>query len=129
MSEADAETAPSCDLTVFYDGSCPLCRREIEFYRSRSGADSISWVNLATAADDALPKDVDRQTLESRFHVADRRNGVISGAPAFFAIWKTLPAFRVLGALQRIPGMVQIAEFTYTQFLKVRPKLQKWAAD
>jgi hypothetical protein len=34
-------------LTVYYDGSCPICSREIGFYRARPGADGFDWVNVA----------------------------------------------------------------------------------
>ena len=34
-------------LTVFYDGSCPLCRREIDFYRRRRGAARIDWLDIS----------------------------------------------------------------------------------
>lgn len=120
-------TTPSCDLTVYYDGNCPLCRREIDFYRKRSGAEQIAWVNLATAPDEALPNNIDRETLEKRFHVTDRNDTVLSGASAFFAVWQAMPTFKLLGALQNVPGVIPFAEFAYTQFLKVRPRLQKWA--
>lgn len=29
--------------TVFYDGSCPLCSREIAHYRRLRGAESLKW--------------------------------------------------------------------------------------
>ena len=28
---------PQPPLTVYYDGACPVCRREIGFYRKRTG--------------------------------------------------------------------------------------------
>ena len=36
-------------LTVFYDGACPLCRREIAFYRRRRGAARIRWLDISRA--------------------------------------------------------------------------------
>jgi predicted DCC family thiol-disulfide oxidoreductase YuxK len=34
-------------LTVYYDGGCPICAREIGFYRARPGAEGFDWVNVA----------------------------------------------------------------------------------
>ena len=31
-------------LTVFYDGACPLCDREISFYKRRRGAEGVRWI-------------------------------------------------------------------------------------
>ena len=35
---------------VFYDGACPLCIREIAFYKRRKGADGVTWVDVSDAA-------------------------------------------------------------------------------
>ncbi len=34
---------------VFFDGACPLCAREIEFYQKQEGASGIAWVDGAAA--------------------------------------------------------------------------------
>ena len=33
--------------TTYYDGACPLCAREIGFYRRQNGADRICWVDIS----------------------------------------------------------------------------------
>ncbi|MEC8288896.1 MAG: DCC1-like thiol-disulfide oxidoreductase family protein, partial [Pseudomonadota bacterium] len=38
-------------LTVYYDGGCPMCAREVGMYRSLKGAESIKWVNLSELHD------------------------------------------------------------------------------
>ena len=34
-------------FTIFYDGSCPLCRREIGFYQKQIGADQLTWQDVS----------------------------------------------------------------------------------
>lgn len=43
-------------LSVFYDGDCPLCQREIAFYRRRSGAERIRWIDVASCDEAVLPR-------------------------------------------------------------------------
>ncbi len=38
----NAETSPA--FTVYFDGSCPLCRREIALYRRLPQAAQLAWV-------------------------------------------------------------------------------------
>lgn len=120
--DASATTAPG--LTVLYDGSCPLCRREIGVYRGLPASEPIDWLDVsATGA--ALPTNTDRQALMARFHVMRADGTVLSGAAAFVALWATMPGWRWLAKLGRLPGATACLEWLYCRFLRVRPWLQK----
>lgn len=113
------------DVTVYFDGACPLCRREIAFYRDLRGADTIDWVNVANCNDEDIPANVSREQLLGRFHIQMADLSVKSGAEAFVEIWRKLTAFRFLAGLARIPGAMPVLELGYAGFLKFRPKIQK----
>ena len=110
------------DLTVYYDGACPLCQAEIGHYKSQEGADRICFVD---AAADALPQDLDRQTALGRFHVRAADGRLISGAAGFAEVWKALPKWRWAAKLAAIPGMLWMLERMYRAFLPIRPYLSK----
>ena len=111
------------DLTVWYDGDCPLCRREIALMRRLDRARSIRFVD---AADGKGECPVDRADLLARFHA--RENGVVvSGAAAFAAMWRAIPLLRPLGLAARNAWVLGVLERAYRQFLRVRPALQRLA--
>lgn len=114
---------PSC-LTVLYDGSCPLCRREVGVYQGLQPSQPIAWQDVSRA-DAALPGDGQRNTYMARFHVQQPDGTVLSGAAAFVALWATLPGWRWLAKLARLPGATASMEWLYCRFLVVRPWLQK----
>jgi hypothetical protein len=51
---------------------------------------------------------------------------LVSGARAFAALWQTLPAFRLVGRVAALPGVVHGLEWGYRGFLKVR---RLWRRD
>ena len=110
---------------VFYDGQCPLCQREIGYYKSRSGADKIDWVDVASVCETELPVGLSREQALARFHVLGRDGTLVSGGEAFARLWSSLPAFRWLGRLFTAPGFAWIIEKSYQAFLPLRPRLQK----
>ncbi len=125
MNAATTELSDDTNLKVFYDGACPLCRREISIYRDLKGAETINWINVANCTDTEIPPDVTRDELLGRFHVQTTDQSVKSGAAAFVEIWRTLPAFRAFAGVSRIPGAIPVLEFGYTLFLKFRPTIQR----
>lgn len=109
-------------LTVWYDGGCPLCLREIALMRRWDRAKRIHFVDL-TDPTQACP--LDRQLLLDRFHA--RQGPVLyDGAAAFAAMWRAIPALRPLGELARLKPVLWVLEAGYRQFLRVRPILQRW---
>ena len=112
-------------VTVWYDGACPLCRREIALMRRLDRARAIAFVNVAEGEPDSCP--IDRATLLARFHAAEGGR-ILSGAAAFAAMWRAIPLLRPLGLAARNARVLALLERAYLRFLTVRPKLQRWAA-
>ncbi len=108
-------------VTVWYDGQCPLCRREIALMRRLDRAARIRFIDVAGEGPVACP--TDRQALLARFHASE--DGVLlSGAAAFAAMWRAIPLLRPLGLLARSKRVLALLERAYGVFLKVRPRLQ-----
>jgi predicted DCC family thiol-disulfide oxidoreductase YuxK len=114
-------------LTVWYDGACPLCRREIGVYR---GLRPHTPVCFADVSDTALPvpPGTTREQLLARFHVRSPDGQLLSGARAFLALWATLPGWHWLALAGRLPGAAWTMERLYRFFLRLRPTLQRWAS-
>ena len=110
------------ELVVWYDGSCPLCRREIALMRRLDRRRRIDFVDLGDGQPAGCP--IDRASLLRRFHA--REDGVLlSGAAAFAAMWRQIPVLRPLGLLARRPTALAVLERLYIRFLTVRPRLQR----
>jgi predicted DCC family thiol-disulfide oxidoreductase YuxK len=107
------------DVTVYYDASCPLCRREIAIYRGRTDA---RFVDVSDP--DNLPRDLSAEEAMARFHV--REDGrLLSGAAAFAALWRVTRGFRLAGRIAGLPGVRHGLEGLYRAFLVVRPLVQR----
>ncbi len=113
-------------VTAFYDGACPLCRREIGVYQRAAGAESVAFCDVSAA--DAPPPGLTREEALRRFHVIDASGRLRSGADAFITLWLALPRWRWLGRLASAPPLPWLLERLYRGFLRVRPMIQRIAA-
>ena len=109
-------------LTVWHDGACPLCAREIALMRRLDRAGRIQFVDLRDP-DQTCP--LDRAAMLARFH-ARERGVVLSGAAAFGAMWRAIPLLRPFGLAMRWPPVERAFERVYRRFLDFRPRLQRW---
>lgn len=115
------DTLPS--VTVWFDGDCPLCIREMALMRRLDRHRAIDFVEIQSA--ESCP--VDTQTLMARFHAQERGEDIVSGAAAFAAMWRAVPLLRPVGLLARFRPVLWLLERGYRGFLKVRPWLQRRA--
>ncbi|MBA4763486.1 DUF393 domain-containing protein [Sphingomonas sp.] len=110
-------------VTVWYDGQCPLCVREIALMQRLDRRGRIDFVAIEGLGDGACP--IDRAELLARFHA--REGGqLLSGAAAFAAMWRAIPLLRPLGLAARNHVVLALLERGYRGFLRVRPRLQRW---
>lgn len=110
-------------LTMYFDGSCPLCRAEIAIYRRLPEADSMAWVDVSAGQDLG---ELSCAAAMARFHVRDSQGRLFSGAAAFSRMWRLFPGWRWLGWFIAWPPMSWVSEGVYRLFLVFRPSLQKW---
>lgn len=111
-------------LTVFYDGACPLCAREISFYRRRKGAERVSWVDVSRWSEEQVAPGLSKEKALARFHVLTADGTIVSGGAAFAGLWAVLPGFGLLGRLFQTRPLTWCLDRAYVFFLKIRPRLQ-----
>lgn len=118
---------PAACLAVLYDGACPLCSREIGWYRGRAASETICWVDLRDPAA-ALPQGIERSDALARFHVIQPDGSAVTGAAAFVRMWQAFPGLRRIARLLSGPFALALLEFGYRLFLPVRPVLARLLA-
>jgi predicted DCC family thiol-disulfide oxidoreductase YuxK len=113
-------------VSVFFDGSCPLCRREVRMYQKIASSVPIHWIDVSSNLQENTTGRSCAQ-LMSRFHVRTADGVLLSGARAFIALWLVFPGWRWLGRLGSLPLMPTVLELLYRGFLRIRPGMQ-WIA-
>jgi predicted DCC family thiol-disulfide oxidoreductase YuxK len=107
--------------TIWYDGGCPLCVREIALMRWLDRLGAIQFVNVD---DDQVECPLERSLLLARLHGSED-GMMLSGAAAFAAMWRAIPVLRPLGLLARNATVLRMLERAYILFLRFRPRIQR----
>ena len=110
--------------TVFFDGSCPLCRAEIGYYRRKDQAGALCFVDVSETGA-ATPEGVTQRRALKFFHVHSGDGRVLSGAAAFVEVWTRLPNWNWAARAASLPGALVALELGYRMFLPVRPVISR----
>jgi predicted DCC family thiol-disulfide oxidoreductase YuxK len=100
---------------ILYNDRCPICRAEIAHYRRRAEAAAAPLVfedlNRADLGDWQLTPD----QAKRRMHAALPDGRIVSGVPAFAAIWTVLPGMGWLARIAMAPGLRKVADLLYNR--------------
>ena len=98
-------------MKVYYNKSCSICRAEINLYKKQN-IEEIDWVDITNnvaAENETLKSD---KALLRRLHV--KKDGkIFSGAEAFLLVWKSIPRYKFLYSIFRLPFIFQIFSLIY----------------
>ena len=107
-------------LTVYYDGKCGLCRREIEYYKRVAPADRFVWLDIATDPAGLADLGITQSDALRRLHARDASGTMFVGVAAFIAIWQGLNYWRYLAMIINLPLLQPLAAFAYDRFADYR---------
>jgi len=106
--------------TLYFDGACPICSREVAMYQRQAGADGVRWVDVARCEGGDLGAGLTRQAAMARLHLRRPDGSLVSGAQAFTVLWQALPRWSWLGRLLGSGPGLRLLEWSYRAFLVVR---------
>ena len=108
-------------VQVFFDGACPLCRREINLIRRWDRRGRIWFTDIADADFHADAWGIDQKTLMDSMHVRLRDGSWVMGVEAFRRMYGLI-GFAWVIPLTRLPGISQLLDLAYRIFAKNRLK-------
>ena len=109
-------------ITVFYDGACGLCSKEINHYRKIAPPDVFNWQDITKCDSQLKAEGITLADGLKLLHAKNTDGTIHIGVDAFILIWQQLNRWRILAVLVSIPGVRQIVDFAYRSFANRRFK-------
>jgi len=106
--------------TMFYDGGCPLCSKEVEHYKRIDKNDNVQWLDICSNPETLHDHGISYDAAMKHLHVLNQRGEIVRGAYAFNALWSALPRYRILARLSSVPGVLPVMDRVYEQFARRR---------
>ncbi len=109
-------------ITVFYDGKCGLCSKEINHYRKIAPDNVFNWQDITESNDDLRTAGISLAAGLKLLHAKDTDGRLYVGVDAFVLIWQQLKRWRLLATVVSLPIIHQLADFSYRIFANWRFK-------
>lgn len=110
------------EVEVFYDGDCPLCRREVDMLKMFDRRNRIRATDIATEGFDPLPLGRSWQELMEEIHGRLPDGSWIKGVEVFRRLYSAV-GFRPLIWITRWPLISQGLDLAYRLFAKNRLRM------
>ena len=122
-------------LTIFFDGGCPICKREVEFLQSRNQRGYLSFIDINTSDFylDFKYGITYKQAME-RIHALKSDGSIIKDIKVFQEAY-TLIGLGWIYAPTKIPIFSKFIDFIYGIWAKYRlrltfrPSIEKLCAE
>ncbi|MFO1250023.1 thiol-disulfide oxidoreductase DCC family protein [Inhella sp.] len=111
------------EYTVYFDGSCQLCRAEMHNLMLRNTEGRVAFIDAAAPGFDAAALGVTQDALMNALHVRRHADGQwLIAVPAFEALYRTLGLPGVAAALRQ-PTLARWAARAYPWLVRNRHRL------
>lgn len=117
-------TENSEKISVLYNADCPVCSREIDHYAAYASQRALPITFDDLNDNDRLNRwNIDADTAARRLHVM-KDGDLLTGIPAFIALWQQMPRYRWLARVVSLPVVFRLANWVYD--LVLAPAIYRW---
>ncbi|MGA1695897.1 MAG: thiol-disulfide oxidoreductase DCC family protein, partial [Arenicellales bacterium] len=81
-------------ISIFFDGKCSLCRREIRHYQKVAPPDTFRWVDVTSNPLVLEELGISQVQALRALHARTEAGVVSTGVDAFIVLWGALPRWR-----------------------------------
>lgn len=103
-------------MTMYYDGACPVCSREVSLYRKLDRNGRIRWHDVSADAGDLGADRVSQADALTVLHARLPDGRLVKGVDAFIAVWDRLPGFTLFARLARWRPVTWMLEKGYAWY-------------
>ena len=111
---------PSETISVYYDGICNLCSKEISYYKKIAPPLTFNWIDIARNGKALEAYNIKQETALKYLHVIDTSGKLFVGVDAFEIMWRHLPFWKILALLLKLPPIKYLAKIIYASFAQRR---------
>ncbi len=122
MSNTAAPDTP--ELTMYYDGQCPLCLAEVEFLQSRNAAGKLAFVDITQTGFSHAEHSISCEAAMAQIHGRTADGRLLVGIPVFATAYK-LANLPVLAWLLSRRWLMPVLQPSYVLFAKHRQTISK----
>ncbi|AEX23591.1 thiol-disulfide oxidoreductase DCC family protein [Vibrio sp. EJY3] len=111
-------------LTIFYDGTCPLCAKEMRALTKRDTHQHIRIVDIYSEAFSAYPQ-IDAAKANTILHALDDCGNLMLGLDVTYRAWQLVGRGWLYAPL-RWPLIRPVADWLYIKFANNRYRISYW---
>ena len=109
-------------LTIFFDGECPLCKREVDFLQSRNKNKYLKFIDINGQDFDSYSNQITYKQAMQRIHALKSDGYVIKDIAVFQEAYKLI-GLGWIYAPTKLPILNKLFEFIYGLWAKYRLKI------
>jgi len=110
-------------IKVFYDGGCPICRRQAGHWERRDRRRKLRFIDISDPSFSARRHGLDPDRVRQSIHVKTADGRLFRGIDAVRMIWTAFPPMWGAAALSGLPGIHRLLGAGYRAIARNRHRL------
>ena len=109
-------------LTVYFDGECPICRREIDLMKVFNRRERLQFIDFSNSSYQPTDQNLSQCDLGRVIHARWSDGTVVTGVEVFREMWEAI-GLGFLARISRLSGINTLLVKAYAWFAKNRLRL------